>query len=193
MSEVFVNGEKKQHLFERIKGLSRIFFAFSWVSLVALGGGYSMLSVYRHELVRLKIVSDPGEVLDAIARAQSLPGPIAVNFAAVMGKKLGGFSGLLTAVSGVVIPPILVIITLGKLLLKYREVEYLSGFLYGVRIVVVAMLASLVLDMLKRYRRSNWEYVLLVLAVVALIFDVPGVPVFLAMVLIGIFWRRVEE
>lgn len=190
---MFAKSEKKQRLFERIKGLSRIFFAFSWVSLVALGGGYSMLSVYRHELVRLKIVSDPEEVLDVIARAQSLPGPIAVNFAAVMGKKLGGLSGLLTAVSGVVIPPILVILTLGKLLLKYREVEYLSGFLYGVRIVVVAMLASLVLDMLKRYRRSNWEFILLVLAVVALIFDVPGVPVFLAVVLIGILWRRVGE
>jgi len=171
------------------KSLLRLFFTFSWVSIVALGGGYSMLPIYRHELTRLG-VTDSEDVLKVIARAQSLPGPIAVNFAAVMGSKLGGIPGAFAAVSGVIFPPVVVILTLGKLLLEHRELRYLSGFLYGVRIVVVAMLVALVLDMLKRHERSVWEFTMLGLAVAALFWKVPGLIIFIAVVLVDLFWKR---
>lgn len=171
------------------RSLLRIFFTFSWVSIVALGGGYSMLPIYRRELTRLGVVNSE-DVLTIITRAQSLPGPIAVNFAVVMGSKLGGIPGAFAAASGVIFPPVVVILTLGKLLLEHRELSYLSGFLYGVRIVVVAMLGSLILDMLKRYKRSVWEYTTLGLAVVALFWKMPGLIIFIVVVLVDLFWRR---
>lgn len=46
------------------------------------------------------------EMLDLVAIAQSSPGAIAVNGAIVVGYKLAGIAGVLTAVLGTVIPPV---------------------------------------------------------------------------------------
>ena len=49
------------------------------------------------------------EMLDLVAIAQSAPGAIAVNGAIVIGYKLAGIAGILTAIAGTVIPPFLII------------------------------------------------------------------------------------
>ena len=48
-------------------------------------------------------------MLDLVAIAQSAPGPIAVNGAIVVGYKLAGMTGVVTAIIGTIIPPFLVI------------------------------------------------------------------------------------
>ena len=52
---------------------------------------------------------DEDEMLDLVAIAQSAPGAIAVNGAIVVGYKLAGVTGLLTAVLGTVLPPFLIL------------------------------------------------------------------------------------
>ena len=48
-------------------------------------------------------------MLDLVAIAQSSPGPIAVNGAIVVGYKLAGILGAMTAILGTIIPPFLII------------------------------------------------------------------------------------
>ena len=52
---------------------------------------------------------DENEMLDLVAIAQSSPGPIAVNGAIVVGYKLAGILGAMTAILGTIIPPFLII------------------------------------------------------------------------------------
>ena len=52
---------------------------------------------------------EENEMLDLVAIAQSAPGPIAVNGAIVVGYKLAGMTGVVTAIIGTIIPPFLII------------------------------------------------------------------------------------
>lgn len=52
---------------------------------------------------------EENEMLDLVAIAQSAPGAIAVNGAIVVGYKLAGIAGVMTAILGTVIPPFLIL------------------------------------------------------------------------------------
>ena len=52
---------------------------------------------------------DEQEMLDLVALAQSSPGAIAVNAAILVGWRVCGFAGMLTAVLGTILPPMIIL------------------------------------------------------------------------------------
>ena len=66
------------------------------------------------------------EMLDLVAIAQSAPGAIAVNGAIVIGYKLAGIAGILTAIAGTVIPPFLIISILSVGYQTFRNNQIIS-------------------------------------------------------------------
>ncbi|MCY0885959.1 MAG: chromate transporter [Firmicutes bacterium] len=85
---------------------------------------------------------------ELLAVANALPGPIATKMAGVIGYQTGGLPGLLAAVSGVVLPSLLLLLSFYGLLLAYHRNPYVQGLIRGVRPVVVALLVLLVWDLL---------------------------------------------
>ena len=90
---------------KNIKPLRKLFFSTLYLSALTFGGGYVIVTLMKKQFVDELHWINEEEMLDLVAIAQSSPGAIAVNGAIVVGYKLAGIAGVLTAVLGTVIPP----------------------------------------------------------------------------------------
>ena len=91
--------------------LRKLFFSCLYLSTFTFGGGYVIVTLMKKKFVDDYHWIDENEMLDLVAIAQSSPGPIAVNGAIVVGYKLAGILGAVTAILGTIIPQTMIIYT----------------------------------------------------------------------------------
>ena len=123
-----------------------LFWSFTKVGLFGFGGGPSMIPLIQQEVVDARHWLTKEEFLDAYAFGSTLPGPIATKMAGYVGYKVSGTLGAAAGLIGVTVPTVIAMIALGVLYLRYRDSSVISGFLKGVRPVVIALLALVVYE-----------------------------------------------
>ena len=131
----------------RKKVLQKIFLSTLYLSAFTFGGGYVIVT-----LMKKKFVDEYGwiredEMLDLIAIAQSAPGAIAVNGAIVVGYKLAGMAGAVTAIIATVIPPFVIISLISVCYELFRDNFIVSQILEGMQAGVAAVIAAVVWEM----------------------------------------------
>ena len=129
------------------KKLWKIFWSTFYLSAFTFGGGYVIVSLMKKKFVDEYHWIEEEEMLDLVAIAQSAPGAIAVNGAIVIGYKLAGIAGILTAIAGTVIPPFLIISILSAGYQAFRNNQIISLMLEGMQAGVGAVIASVTYDM----------------------------------------------
>ena len=132
---------------KKIKLLKKIFFATLYLSTFTFGGGYVIVTLMKKQFVDELHWIDEEEMLDLVAIAQSSPGAIAVNGAIVVGYKLAGIAGVLTAVLGTVIPPFLIIAAVSVCYQAFRSNQLVAWMLEGMQAGVGAVIASVTFEM----------------------------------------------
>ena len=160
--------------------LWQLFFSFTKVGLFGFGGGPSMIPLIQEEVVEVQKWLSKDEFLDAFAFGNTLPGPIATKMAGYVGYKVAGLGGAFAGLAGVTLPTVAAMIALGSLYLRYRDAPAISGFLRGVRPVVIALLALVVYEFAPRAFGTpsewlgNWAFWLLAIGafVLAIRFNV---------------------
>jgi len=126
---------------ERSKVLGELFVTFFGIGAFTLGGGFAMIPLIEKELVEKKHWISEDEFLDEIAIAQSVPGAIAVNTAAITGHKVAGWMGSLMSTLGVMIPSISIILIVALSLTNFATLEITQSIFRAIRPVVVALIA----------------------------------------------------
>ena len=134
----------------------RLFWAFLSIGAFTFGGGYAMLPLIQKSLVQKSKWLKDEEFVDAIAVAQSSPGPIAVNIATITGYKLKGLSGALSSVLGAILPSFVILLIIATFFLGVQDNRFVRGALTGMRPAIVALMASAVYDVGKKTIRS-WQ------------------------------------
>ena len=109
--------------------LWKIFISTLYLSAFTFGGGYVIVSLMKKKFVDEYHWIEENEMLDLVAIAQSAPGAIAVNGAIVVGYKLAGIAGVMTAISGTVIPPFLILSVLSVFYQTFRSNYVVSQML----------------------------------------------------------------
>lgn len=127
--------------------LWKIFISTLYLSAFTFGGGYVIVSLMKKKFVDEYHWIEENEMLDLVAIAQSAPGAIAVNGAIVVGYKLAGIAGVMTAILGTVIPPFLILSILSVFYQAFRSNYVVSQILEGMQAGVGAVIASVVFDM----------------------------------------------
>ena len=118
--------------------LRKLFFSCLYLSTFTFGGGYVIVTLMKKKFVDDYHWIDENEMLDLVAIAQSSPGPIAVNGAIVVGYKLAGILGAMTAILGTMI-------SVGYH--SFRDSYIISQILEGMQAGVGAVIASVVYEM----------------------------------------------
>jgi chromate transporter len=142
--------------------LLELFWAFARVGLLGFGGGPAMIPLIQVEVVDLRPWLTPAEFLDAFAFGNALPGPIATKLAGYTGYQVAGWAGAAAGLAGIAAPTIVAMVLLFALYQRHKERDVVQRFLYGVRPVVVALLALVVWDFLPTamnppdLRWGNW-------------------------------------
>ncbi|WP_257166879.1 chromate transporter [Bradyrhizobium sp. SRS-191] len=143
--------------------LRTLFFAFAKMSLSGFGG---VLVFARRAIVDEHRWMTAEEFNETFALCHFLPGPNIVNLAMVFGARLRGITGGLAAFAGLLVPPMLLITTLGAIYGHFGQAEALRQGLAGVSCVAVGLLASVVFRMLTPLLKKSDIVGLLVMAAV---------------------------
>ena len=127
--------------------LRKLFFSCLYLSTFTFGGGYVIVTLMKKKFVDDYHWIDENEMLDLVAIAQSSPGPIAVNGAIVVGYKLAGILGAMTAILGTIIPPFLIISVISVGYHSFRGSYIISQILEGMQAGVGAVITCVTYEM----------------------------------------------
>ncbi|HET6853258.1 MAG TPA: chromate transporter [Pyrinomonadaceae bacterium] len=192
----------------KIKRISRtatlggLFLSFFKIGLVGFGGGVAVLAQIRTLTVRTRRWLTDSEFAEAVALAQSLPGTSAGNSVTYIGLRLRGWRGATVAMTGFILPSMLIMIVLAII---YKHVHTLSAterFFHGLNGAVVALILVTAWRMGKNILTKRWQWLLAVLAFVAVaVLNATVLEVVFAAGLIGIYvdtfgekqWRRLRS
>lgn len=139
-----MNTQEKQ---SKMQVLKKLFISTLTLSGFTFGGGYVIVTLMKKTFVDEYGWIDEDEMLDLVAIAQSAPGAIAVNGAIVVGYKLAGMLGVITAVIATIIPPFLIISLIAIFYEAFRQNVWIALLLEGMQAGVGAVITSVVIGM----------------------------------------------
>lgn len=146
----------------------QLFLFFFRISAVTFGGGIVILGMVQLEIDKRDDISQC-EYSDMVSLAASVPGPLAVSIAWLLGKHFGGIKGSISAVVGAVLPPFIIILLLSPIILKYSDVPSVQGFFKGILAGTGAIITMVVFENVRATLSCGWWNLLPFLIVVALI------------------------
>lgn len=129
-----------------------------------------MISIVERELVDKRGWIKRDDFLDLLAIAQSMPGILAVNMAAVMGDRLRGSRGAYVAAIASILPSFLMILAIAIFLTPeaIKENRVVSAIFMGIRPAVVALIIAPVLTSANA-AKIGWKTVWIPLVVALMI------------------------
>ena len=178
------------------KVLGKLFLSTLYLSAFTFGGGYVIVTLMKQKFVDELHWIEEDEMLDLIAIAQSAPGAIAVNGAIVVGYKLAGLIGALTAILATIIPPFVIITVVSFFYELFRDNFVVSQILAGMQAGVGAVIASVVWDMGSGVVKQKDPVSLLIMAaafLAACVFRVNVVYIILVCIAVGIVRTVIRE
>jgi len=161
-----------------------------WVKLgfINFGGPAGQIAIMHRELVEKKRWISEGQYLRTLNFCILLPGPEAQQVATYIGWRMHGTLGGMVAGSFFVIPSIFVLWLLSYLAAAHSDAPAISGLLYGVQSVVIAIVVEAMLRIGKRTLNHGLLVGFAILAFVALYFlSVPFPLVVIAAAVGGLF------
>jgi chromate transporter len=165
-----------------------------WVKLgfINFGGPAGQIAIMHRELVEKKRWVSEGQYLRTLNFCMLLPGPEAQQVATYIGWRLHGTLGGVVAGAFFVIPSIFVLWLLSYLAAAHSDVPAITGLLYGVQPVVIAIVVAAVLRIGRRTLHHAILVAFAVLAFVALyILSVPFPLIVVAAAAGGLLLSRV--
>lgn len=178
-----------------MQSLKDLFLLFFKIGLFTFGGGYAMLPLLKDELVVKRRLLSEDKLLDLYAIGQCTPGIIAINVATFIGYRQARLKGAVAATLGMVFPSLLIITLIAMVLKQYMYNRYVTYAFAGIRIGVVALIASVLVDLWRKNIRNYADGTVFVLAVALLgVFSLSAVWVVIAAavsaLLIGEYARK---
>lgn len=168
--------------------LGGLFLSFLKIGTVGFGGGLAVIAHIRTLAVLQRRWLTEQEFAPGFALAQTLPGTAAGNVATYVGLRLRGWRGAGVALSGFILPSMLMMIVLAIL---YRHLRYLPDtdrLFSGLNAAVVALIVVTAWRMGRNTLVKRWQWLLAVSAcIVVSFFSATVIEVVLAAGLIGIF------
>ena len=107
---------------------TELFVAFTLMALQGVGG---VLVIVQHEIVNRRKWLTQAQFVEEWSVAQVMPGPNVVNLCLMLGGKYFGLAGALAAVSGLIVAPMLLVLTLAILFGGVSDSAVAQGALKG--------------------------------------------------------------
>ena len=130
----------------------KLFISFFKIGAFTFGGGWAMIPLIEREVVDKQNWIKREDFVDALAIAQSLPGVLAVNISILIGNKLRGLKGCLTATLGKILPSFLIILAIAIWFVQTYDNPVVERIFKGIRPAVVALIVSPVFSTAKTAR-----------------------------------------
>ncbi|MDE2626347.1 MAG: chromate transporter [Burkholderiales bacterium] len=131
--------------------LRELFFAFNRLALQGFGG---VLPVTQRELVERRRWLTQEQFVEMLAVSQVLPGPNVVNLALMFGDRAFGMRGAFTALAGMLLAPLVIVLALAALYGQFAQVPAVTGALRGMGAVAAGLVIATGLKLLQTFKRN---------------------------------------
>jgi chromate transporter len=168
-----------------------LFLTFSKIGVLGYGGGPAMIPLIQEEVVEGHTWMTDEDFVDTLAMGNTLPGPIATKMSMFVGYKVGGWTGGILALLGLLWPSLVLMMILGIAFLRFKDLPFARAMLTAVRPVVVALLAYTAYTVFPKSVK-NWHTGLIALvafAAVAFLNVHPALTILIAAILGLIVYR----
>ena len=142
----------------------KLFVSTFLISAFTVGGGFVLIPLMKAKYVDEYGWMSENESLDLVSIAQSAPGAVAVNASIIMGYRLGGIPGTLTALLATVLPPLITLTVVSYFYDAFSTNPYVRMFLKGMQCGVTAILLDVVLGLLVKQVKKKLALPLLIMA-----------------------------
>ena len=123
-----------------------LFLSLLKCGLIAFGGGASMVPLIEDETVRVLGIMTVDEFANAYAIGNSLPGPITTKLAALIGYKVGGYLGSVLAITAILLPSSVLMLTLYSLYKNHSDNAKVRGMVTCIKPIILVMIIRLFLS-----------------------------------------------
>ena len=171
----------------------KLFISTFLISAFTVGGGFVLIP-----LMKAKFVDEYGwlkenEALDLVSIAQSAPGVMACNSSIIMGYRMGGFLGSVTALLATVLPPLITLTVISYFYDAVASNPYVRMFLKGMQCGVTAILINVVLDLVIKQVKKKLALPLIIMAgafIAAVVFRINIMQIIAVVAAIGFLLMR---
>ncbi len=166
----------------------RVFLVFLRLGLTSFGGPIAHLGYFRTEFVERRRWLDDRGYSDLVALCQFLPGPASSQVGMALGLGRAGWPGLLAAWAGFTLPSAIALILFAFGIAQYQGLAE-SGWVHGLKIVAVAVVAQAVWGMARSLCPDRLRAALAILAALLTLFLPSATGQVVAIVVAGLLGR----
>jgi chromate transporter len=130
---------------------------FLQIGLMGFGG---VLPAARKVLVDDRRWLTDQEFTELLSIGQALPGPNVVNVTTAYAARQHGAVGAVIAVSALMLAPIVIVLTLGALYLRYGELPVVQSIVHGVAPAAAGLMLAAGLKLAVSELRRPWKFVI---------------------------------
>jgi chromate transporter len=129
------------------------------------------------------------QFVEAVGLSNLVPGSEALKLAMFVGFAAGGFTGVLTALLGSILPPTVMMLIVATILQQFQHENWLKGFVQGMSPAIAALIVTVAWELfpastpMKIERRT---LLIVVLSATALWLDVPPPLVLIGAGILGV-------
>jgi chromate transporter len=145
---------------------------FFKLGTLAFGGPAVHIAMMEEEVVRRRRWLTREQFLDYLGATNLIPGPNSTELAIHIGHARAGMAGLIVAGTSFIFPAAVIVGVIAWLYVKFGALPQVSGILYGVKPVVIAVIAQAVWQLTRSAVKSRW---LALIGVAAVVFTAAGV------------------
>ena len=140
------------------------------IGLFTFGGGYAMIALLENEFVVKRKLLDNDEFMDMVAKAESTPGPIAINAATYIGYKTGKFWGSLFATIAVCIPSFVIIFLISLFFNTFLKIEIIAAAFKGIQVGVIFLILTAGIKLLRQLPKTVFNVIVLFATMLCMLF-----------------------
>ena len=133
---------------------SALFLGFLKIGLSGFGG---VMPFARRMIVDQRCWLNEAEFLDVLTLSQFLPGPNIVNVSVIIGRRFQGAAGAIAACGGLMLMPLVIVLSLATLYAQYAQVDAVRGACSGVSASASGLIVATALKLARPIRESAWQ------------------------------------
>jgi len=175
---------------EQRGSLAEVAREFLRLGFVAYGGPAAHVALMEEDFVRRRAWVTRERFLDLLGAVSLLPGPSSTELAIYLGEIRAGVAGLIVAGACFILPAAFLVVALAWAYVKFGALPQVSGLLFGIKPVVVALVAQAVWNLGKTALRT---LPLVVLAAVVIALTILGVQALVLLLGSGFLWLVIRE
>ena len=159
------------------------------LSACTFGGGFVIVSLMKKKFVEELKWLEEAEMLDVPAITQSAPGPLPVNASVIIGYRMAGVVGSLTAILGTILPPMIIISVISVFYEQFRTNPFIATVLQVMRAGVAAVIFDVVINLAAnvfKTKRALYIGMMIIAFIATYLLDVSAMIVILTCLGIGL-------